>query len=209
MEYEIIPSLMAAGDCQEALDMLEGHVDRVHIDVMDGIFVEKKMFGLDEVTKLETSLKMTVHLMTVKPDMLVADYALAGADTIIFHIESEGAPEDTIKLIRDENCSAGISLNPETPLERIKGLLGRVDLVLVMAVEPGRGGQKLLPGVAERVKELRSMSRKIDIAVDGGVSRKNIHMLKEAGANKFAVGTGIFSAEDPLKEIEELKRKIL
>ena len=209
MKYEIMPSLLAAKDPQEALDMLSSHVDSVHIDVMDGILVEQKRFGLDEVTGLETDLRKVFHLMVVDPDDIVADYALAGADTIIIHTESEGDKQEILKKIRDENCRPGISLSPSTPLENAKSMISDAEVVLVMTVEPGKGGQELMPEMIDRVKEIRKIGNDIDIMVDGGINRDNIHSLKEAGANKFVVGTGIFNAENPLKEIEELKRKII
>ncbi|MBU0536333.1 MAG: ribulose-phosphate 3-epimerase [Nanoarchaeota archaeon] len=209
MKYEIIPSMLSVEkDVQKYTDLLKHQVDSIHIDVMDGIFVEGKSFPVDEVVKINTDLRMIVHLMTVDPQHLVPDYALAGADTIIFHIEATKDPASVIRLIKDEDCRAGISLKPGTPLERIKPFIKDVDIVLVMAVEPGRGGQEIISEMILRIKELRDIAPDLDIMVDGGINIKTIHAVKQAGANKFVVGTGIFIAHDPVKAIELLREEI-
>lgn len=209
MEYEIIPSLLTVEKkAQRALDMLKGHVKSVHIDVMDGIFVDEKAFGIDWVMNLETGLDKTVHLMVIDPEEEFLEYALWGADTIIFHVEAARKPAQLIAKIKDEELKVGICLSPKTPVERIKPFLDNVDLVLVMTVEPGRGGQELMPSMLGKIKEIRKLKKSIDIEVDGGITLKNIKLLKEAGANRFIVGTGIFGQPDPLKALEELKKEI-
>ena len=209
MKYEIVPSMLSVeNELARYIDMLKGKVESVHIDVMDGIFVDRKAFGVDAIVELDTYLKLVVHLMAVNPESLVPDYALAGADTITFHVEAVKDPAAVIKMIKDEGCKAGISLKPGTPLEKIKPFLKDADMVLVMAVEPGRGGQELIPKMLDRIKEIRKLNRKIDIEVDGGINKYTINDAKKAGANKFVVGTAIFSQKDPLKAIEELKKMI-
>ena len=209
MKYEIVPSMLSVeNELARYIDMLKGKVESVHIDVMDGIFVDRKAFGVDAIVELDTYLKLVVHLMAVNPESLVPDYALAGADTITFHVEAVKDPAAVIKMIKDEGCKAGISLKPGTPLEKIKPFLKDADVVLVMAVEPGRGGQELIPKMLDRIKEIRKLNRKIDIEVDGGINKYTINDAKKAGANKFVVGTAIFSQKDPLKAIEELKKMI-
>ena len=209
MKYEIVPSMLSVeNEMARYIDMLKGKVESVHIDVMDSIFVDRKAFGVDAIVELDTYLKLVVHLMAVNPESLVPDYALAGADTITFHVEAVKDPAAVIKMIKDEGCKAGISLKPGTPLEKIKPFLKDADIVLVMAVEPGRGGQELIPKMLDRIKEIRKLNRKIDIEVDGGINKYTINDAKKAGANKFVVGTAIFSQKDPLKAIEELKKMI-
>lgn len=208
MKYEIIPSLLPVEDrCQDAVRMLEGHVNSVHIDVMDGIFVEDIAFGVDEVLSLKTELKKVVHLMTLDLESKIPEYALAGADTIIFHIEAAKNPAKIIQQIKNEEAMVGISLKPRTPVERIKQFLKDVDLVLVMTVEPGEGGQKLMPEMLEKVRKIRKLNKNIDIEVDGGIELENIRQVKEAGANRFVVGSAIFGQKDPLKALEELKKR--
>jgi len=209
MKYEIVPSMLSVeNELARYIDMLKGKVESVHIDVMDGIFVDRKAFGVDAIVELDTYLKLVVHLMAVNPESLVPDYALAGADTITFHVEAVKDPAAVIKMIKDEGCKAGISLKPGTPLEKIKPFLKDADVVLVMTVEPGRGGQEIIPAMLDRIKEIRKLNRKIDIEVDGGINKYTINDAKKAGANKFVVGTAIFSQKDPLKAIEELKKMI-
>ena len=209
MKYEIVPSMLSVeNELARYIDMLKGKVESVHIDVMDGIFVDRKAFGVDAIVELDTYLKLVVHLMAVNPESLVPDYALAGADTITFHVEAVKDPAAVIKMIKDEGCKAGISLKPGTPLEKIKPFLKDADVVLVMTVEPGRGGQEIIPAMLDRIKEIRKLNRKIDIEVDGGINKYTINDAKKAGANKFVVGTAIFSQKDPLKAIEDLKKMI-
>ncbi|MBD3313051.1 ribulose-phosphate 3-epimerase [Candidatus Woesearchaeota archaeon] len=212
MEYEIIPSILEVrDDAQKNLDMIKDAVKSVHIDVMDGIFVDDKTFGVDEVVELNTDLRMIVHLMTVDPHHLVPEYALAGADTIIFHVETAKDPEATIKLIKKDQCRAGISLRPGTSLEKIKPFLDDLDIVLVMTVEPGRGGQEIMPDMLLRVKELRRIAPDMDIMVDGGIDENTIRAAKEMGANMFVAGSAIFGSKkekNPVKEIEKLRSAI-
>ena len=216
LEYEIIPSLLPVeNDIEKYVKIVEPYVKRVHFDIMDGIFVEKKAFSVDKVEQTITDLKKAVHLMTVKPRDDIPDYALAGADIIIFHIESEGDPNETIGLIKKESAKVGIALNPGTPAEKVFPYLPKLDLVLVMTVEPGKSGQSLIPETLDKVKELRKkineLDKNIDIAVDGGINKNTIKKAKEAGANLFVCGSAIFGEKgekDPAKAIDELKKAL-
>lgn len=209
MDYEIIPSMLPVeGSLQEWAEKLKSHVKSIHIDVMDGIFVEENHFSVEDVENLNTPLKKIVHLMVIDPEKEITEYALAGSDTLIFHIEAAKDPAALIQKIKDEKVKAGISLKPETHIEAITPFLKDIDCVLVMTVEPGLGGQEFIPAMQERIKKLRQLAPELDIMVDGGVNMENIKRVKESGANVFIVGTGIFRAEDPVKALEDLKSAI-
>ncbi|MCX6706915.1 MAG: ribulose-phosphate 3-epimerase [Candidatus Woesearchaeota archaeon] len=209
MKYEIIPSLLSVEKkAQHALDMIKKSARSVHIDVMDGIFVDQKAFSVDKVMNLRTGLKKTVHLMVVDPEGEFMEYALWGADTIIFHIEAVKKPALLISKIKNEEVKAGICLSPKTSVEKIKPFLDSIDVVLVMTVEPGKGGQELMLPMLDKIRALRKLKKNLDIEVDGGITLKNIKQVKEAGANRFVVGTEIFGQKDPLKAIELLKKEI-
>ncbi|MCX8147467.1 MAG: ribulose-phosphate 3-epimerase [Candidatus Woesearchaeota archaeon] len=206
MNYEIVPSLLSVEkDAQKYAAMVENYVKRMQFDVMDGIFVEEKAFSSDEVYHVNTKAKKEAHLMTIKPADDIPDYALAGADTIIFHIEAKGDPKETIRLIREAEAKVGIALNPKTPVKKIVPYLNDVDIVLVMTVEPGKGGQNMIEDCLKKVSEIRKIKKEIDIEVDGGINATNIKKAKDAGANLFVCGYSIFGEKDPVEAIKKLK----
>ncbi len=175
----------------------------LHLDNMDGHFTPNISFGPDFVRAIrkKTDLFLDVHLMFTNPMDYIDTYTKAGADMITIHVEADDEPRYVIDKIRENGLKAGISLNPHTPPDRIKHLLPYVDLVLVMTVEPGFGGQKLREYCLGKVSVIRDMigktGRDILIAVDGGVKMDNADRVVEAGADVLVMGTGIFAAADP------------
>lgn len=181
----------------------------VHVDVMDGKFVQNKTFDHKFVDKIKdmTTLILDVHLMVENPEMVIDDYAKAGADILTVHFEACKDPLAVIKKIKDKNMVAGIAISPKTPALKIKDLLdsGLVDMVTVMGVKPGACGQKFIPGSAEKVAEIREMNDKVYIEIDGGVTVKNSSILRKMGVNIIVSGATIFEAKNKRKVINQLK----
>lgn len=194
-----------------ALEKIErSGANMVHLDVMDGKFVENKTFDHKFVDKIKdlTSLMLEVHLMVEKPIDKIEDYAKAGADIITVHYEACGEKlEETLKLIKSKNVLAGVAINPKTPALKLKDILatGLVDIVTVMGVKPGASGQTIIPGSAEKVAEIREMDKKVYIEIDGGVTFKNVSILRRMGANIIVSSKAIFEAKDMRKAIKVLK----
>ena len=193
-----------------ALDKIEQcGANMVHLDVMDGKFVSNKTFDHKLVDKIKdlTSLMLDVHLMIENPHDKVVDYANAGADIITVHYEACDNIEETLKLIKSKNVLAGVAINPKTPAMKLKDLLNRglVDMVTVMGVNPGASGQTIIPGSAEKVAEIRDMDKRVYIQIDGGVTLKNVSILRKMGANVIVSSKAIFEAKNMKKAIKILK----
>ena len=196
-----------------------GHLDRdtrmidrsaaewVHIDVMDGVFVPNISFGFPVLKAITSATEkfMDVHLMIVEPEKYVERFAQAGADLVTFHIEATDKVEECIELIRKSGVKVGVSIKPKTPVEALEPILDKIDLVLVMSVEPGFGGQSFIEGSTDKVRALRGMidSKGLDvmIEIDGGVSRHNAGEIYEAGCDALVAGSAVFKAADPEAEI--------
>lgn len=210
-EIWIAPSLLAADFSRlaEQIQMIEaGGADLLHLDVMDGHFVPNLTIGPVVVRGIEpvSELAFDVHLMITDPDKYAPMFAEAGADNITFHAESCEDMVATAKRIRELGVSVGVSVNPETPGEAIYEVLEEVDLVLVMSVHPGFGGQKFMPEVLDKVKELRGRMRADQwLQIDGGVDKNTIGKAAAAGANCFVAGVAVFRAEDPAKAISDMR----
>lgn len=170
----------------------------LHIDVMDGIFVPSISFGMPVVSSIRkgSDLFFDVHLMIEKPERYVREFADCGADLINFHLEATEDVQGVIEAIRGLGKKVGVTIKPATPAAAIEPWLGLVDMVLVMTVEPGFGGQKLMPDCLDKVREIRRMSDakglKTDIEVDGGITVDNVHLAIEAGANVIVAGSAVF-----------------
>lgn len=212
---KISPSILSAdfsklGD--EAKKMETAGADLLHIDVMDGHFVPNITLGAPVVRCLRkvTGVPFDVHLMIDNPEKYIGDFADAGADLITFH--SEAAPErlnEVIELIRSKGVKPSISVKPATPVETIFPYLDKLAMVLIMTVEPGFGGQKLIPGTLSKVAAVKNECAKkglsIDIQVDGGINDQNIADAAKAGANVFVAGSAIFKAPDPAAAMKNLR----
>lgn len=196
-----------------ALDKIEqSGAHMVHLDVMDGKFVPNKTFDHKLVDKIKdmTSLMLDVHLMVENPHDKISDYAKAGADLITVHYEAyenTDKLEESLKLIKSKNVLAGVAINPKTPAFKVKDLLktGLVDVVTVMGVNPGASGQTIIPGSAEKVAEIREMDKRVYIQIDGGVTLKNVSILRRMGANIIVSSKAIFEAKNMKKAIKTLK----
>src|SRR4051794_15550264 len=212
----IAPSILAADFSRlaEEIHRVEAAgADWIHCDIMDGHFVDNISFGPDVVGLLrkQTTVPLDVHLMIEHADHYVPRFAKAGANSITVHVESEAKHDvtKTLEQIRDSGCRAGLTLNPETPFELVQPLLGSIDILLIMTVHPGFGGQKFRADQMEKVRRAaawnKSRERKIDIEVDGGITPETARISIENGANVLVAGTSIFHSEDYVKAIRELR----
>lgn len=215
MHTEILPSLLAAdfGNLAEESKRAEAAgADSLHLDIMDGHFVPNISFGPDVVrmAKKAINIPLNVHLMLSRPDLYIAAFADAGSDTIQIHAESECNVIEELKRIREFGIRAGITINPGTPPEMIFPVLGLVDEVLCMSVNPGYGGQSFMPNVLPKLTAIRQELRKqnitsVDIMVDGGINDKTAIECAKAGANMFVAGTWLFAADDMAARIIDMR----
>ena len=200
MEYILSPSILAAdfGKLAEQIKITEENGAKyLHLDVMDGAFVPSISFGMPVIKSLRkhSSQVFDVHLMVESPERYLEDFKDAGADIITVHAEATKHLHRTVTKIKELGLKAGVSLNPATPLSAIELVLSEVDMVLIMSVNPGFGGQKFIPFTLDKIRKLREMSPDIDIEVDGGVNKDNVAELVRAGANVLVAGTAVFGGD--------------
>jgi ribulose-phosphate 3-epimerase len=214
MTVRIAPSILAADFAKlgDEIAMCEaGGADWIHIDVMDGRFVPNLTYGAKviETVRRCTSLPLDVHLMVVEPEKFFEDFASAGASGMTIHAEAAPHLHRQLNRIRELGCRAGVALNPATPLNAVCEIIPEIDLLLVMSVNPGFGGQEFISYSVDKVRRARLMLDEADsqaaIEVDGGIARETIREMWSAGADTFVAGNAIFSAANPKTAIGELR----
>ena len=213
-EFKLAPSILSADftNLQLALSQCdEGGAHWIHVDVMDNQFVPNLTIGPPVVKSLRPNTKkfLDVHMMVIEPEKLVEPFAIAGADSITFHIEATDDPQSVIDLIKASGTKVGISIKPATPLAEIEPYYDQIDLVLVMSVDPGFGGQGYLDGSTERVEKVKQiliekcLQDRVLIEVDGGIKLHNAEEVINAGADVLVAGSAIFGADDPVQTMKD------
>lgn len=212
----ISPSLLAADFtqlAQQVTSVKQAGAQYLHLDVMDGMFVPNISFGIPVIQSLRavSDLVFDVHLMIVDPLRYIDAFAAAGADLITFHYESCEDPAAVIRAIKQKGLRAAIAIKPATPAEAVLPLLADVDMVLVMTVEPGFGGQAMIPETLDKVRAIRTHANRLglslDIQVDGGIHASNLKYATAAGANVIVAGSAIFRADDPKGVIDAMREQ--
>jgi len=215
MSHIIAPSILAAdfANLQRDIEMVNNSsADWFHIDVMDGEFVPNISYGMPviEAIKKHASKPLDVHLMIIKPERYISTFKQIGADILTVHYEACTHLHRTIQAIKAEGMKAGVALNPHTPVSVLEDIIADLDLVLIMSVNPGFGGQKFIENTYDKVKKLKQLIDEKEssamIEVDGGVGLNNYKKLIEVGVNAMVAGNAVFAAKDPIAAIAELKK---
>jgi ribulose-phosphate 3-epimerase len=215
--FRIAPSILSADFSrlgEEVASIERGGADQVHVDVMDGHFVDNLTMGplVVEALRRVTELPLDVHLMIEQPHRYLGPFVDAGADHVTFHVEAQSDPGECIEYLRSRGVGVGVAINPDTPAAAVLPLLPLVDMVLVMTVHPGFGGQSFLAETLEKIPLLRQAERgarererPLDVQVDGGISLSNLDAAARAGANVFVAGSAIYRAADPAAAVRSFR----
>ncbi len=218
MDYFIAPSILSADFArlgEEVVAVLAAGADRVHFDVMDNHYVPNLTIGplvCEALRRYGITAPIDVHLMVKPVDRIIPDFAKAGATLITFHPEATEHIDRSLQLTRDLGCQAGLAFNPATPLDYLKYVMDKLDLILLMSVNPGFGGQSFIPSVLPKLREARRLiddsGCAIRLEIDGGVKADNIRQIAEAGADTFVAGSAIFGAADRRAAIAALRAEL-
>lgn len=217
-DFLIAPSILSADFArlgEEVSSVLEAGADVVHFDVMDNHYVPNLTIGPMVCGALRNhgiTAPIDVHLMVSPVDQMIVDFAKAGASYITFHPEATGHIDRSLQLIRDHGCKAGLVFNPATPLHCLEYLMDKLDVILLMSVNPGFGGQKFIPSTLRKLTQVRKLidesGHKIRLEVDGGVGVQNIREIAEAGADMFVAGSAIFNSDDYAETIKAMRNEL-
>jgi ribulose-phosphate 3-epimerase len=212
----IAPSVLSADLvrlAEQVAAVEQAGADWIHVDVMDGRFVPNLTFGAGMISALQrvTKLPLDVHLMVVEPERYIAPFADAGASVFTFHPEATVHVQRQLVAVRERGMQAGLALNPASPLALVEDVVDELDLLLIMSVNPGFGGQEYLPTATEKIRRARRLldgrRSRAALEVDGGITRDTIAAARAAGADTFVAGSAVFASDDPGREVKELRRR--
>jgi ribulose-phosphate 3-epimerase len=212
LKIQIAPSILSADFArlgEEIRAIEDGGADLIHVDVMDGHFVPNITIGPPVVAAIRKVAKrpLDVHLMIEDPDRYVADFAAAGSDIVTIHAEACRHLHRSVHAIRDLGKRAGVALNPATSLDAVRHVVADIDMVLLMSVNPGFGGQRFIESVVPKIQELRALAPNLDIEVDGGIKADNVDVVVRAGANVIVSGSGVFGSGDYASNIRAIRER--